>query len=109
MRTLEGPGSEQRLERLRQRFKRVTPQTKRRFGWDQFWFLAACGALFAATYGFANTSLNFGSPMVAARHYASIGNCRTASYVGLAPANRGEPGYWAKNDRDKDGIACEWG
>jgi hypothetical protein len=27
---LEGPGSEQRLQRLRTRFQRVTPKTKRR-------------------------------------------------------------------------------
>lgn len=42
------------------------------------------------------------------RHlYASHG-CREAESVGLAPAYRGEPGYWPQNDGDDDGIACEW-
>ncbi|WP_245451207.1 excalibur calcium-binding domain-containing protein [Borborobacter arsenicus] len=27
--------------------------------------------------------------------------------VGLAPALRGQPGYWRSNDADHDGIACE--
>jgi len=27
--------------------------------------------------------------------------------MGLAPARRGQPGYWQKNDADNDGIACE--
>ena len=27
--------------------------------------------------------------------------------AGLAPAHRGEPGYYARHDEDDDGIACE--
>ncbi|MEX2034183.1 MAG: excalibur calcium-binding domain-containing protein, partial [Xanthobacteraceae bacterium] len=34
-------------------------------------------------------------------------NCNAAHAVGLAPAYKGEPGYWAHNDADDDGIACE--
>ncbi|MBC6715675.1 excalibur calcium-binding domain-containing protein [Aurantimonas sp. DM33-3] len=41
------------------------------------------------------------------RHVAAAPNCTAARSVGLAPAHRGEPGYWAKHDRDRDGIACE--
>lgn len=109
MRTLERPGSEQRLRRLQARFRRASPARRLQIlTWDRFWLLVGCGLLFAASYTFASTSLDFGSPIVAARHYVAIGNCQTASYVGLAPARRGEPGYWATNDRDKDGIACEW-
>lgn len=44
---------------------------------------------------------------VTARHLAAAVNCDTARAVGLAPARRGEPGYWPWLDRDKDGIACE--
>lgn len=110
MRTLEGPGSEQRLRRLQERFRRATPSRKARIiAWDHFWLVTACGMLFALTYFFTETSLDFGSPFIAARHFVAIGSCETASYVGLAPARRGEAGYWAKNDRDRDGIACEWG
>lgn len=42
------------------------------------------------------------------RHFASAQNCRSAYAVDLAPARRGEPGYWPWLDRDHDGIACEW-
>ncbi|MBR0756537.1 excalibur calcium-binding domain-containing protein [Bradyrhizobium jicamae] len=41
------------------------------------------------------------------RHIASAPNCEFARLVGLAPARRGEPGYWKHHDRDGDGVACE--
>ncbi|MCA1512676.1 excalibur calcium-binding domain-containing protein [Bradyrhizobium sp. NBAIM01] len=41
------------------------------------------------------------------RHIASAPNCEFARLVRLAPARRGEPGYWKHHDRDEDGIACE--
>jgi hypothetical protein len=41
------------------------------------------------------------------RHLLSRTNCDSARAMGLAPALRGEPGYWQKLDRDNDGIACE--
>lgn len=34
-------------------------------------------------------------------------NCASARAVGLAPARKGEPGYYWWNDRDNDGVACE--
>ncbi|MBP6876398.1 MAG: excalibur calcium-binding domain-containing protein [Phenylobacterium sp.] len=110
MRMLEGPGSAERLDRIQRRFRALQPGSAHRWlTWDRFWFAVACGLLFAASYTFASTSLDFGSPVLAARHYAAVGNCQTAAYVGLTPAHRGQPGYWATNDRDKDGIACELG
>lgn len=42
-----------------------------------------------------------------ARHLAAAPNCNAARAVGLAPAMRGEPGYWPWLDADNDGIACE--
>jgi hypothetical protein len=42
-----------------------------------------------------------------ARHIAAAPNCAAARAVGLAPSHPGEPGYWVKHDRDRDGIACE--
>jgi len=41
------------------------------------------------------------------KHFAAYPNCDAARAVGLAPAQLGEPGYFGKHDRDKDGIACE--
>jgi hypothetical protein len=44
---------------------------------------------------------------VALRHAAATPNCTAARAVGLAPAYRGQPGYYPQHDRDRDGIACE--
>lgn len=42
-----------------------------------------------------------------ARHLLAAPNCDAARAVGLAPARRGQPGYYASHDADGDGIACE--
>jgi hypothetical protein len=42
-----------------------------------------------------------------ARHIAAAPNCDAARAMGLAPSYKGDPGYWVKHDRDRDGIACE--
>jgi Excalibur calcium-binding domain len=44
---------------------------------------------------------------VALRHAAAAPNCTAARAVGLAPAWRGEPGYYLQHHDDRDGIACE--
>jgi len=44
---------------------------------------------------------------VTLRHLGAMRNCDAARAMGLAPARRGEPGYWPKHDADNDGIACE--
>lgn len=44
---------------------------------------------------------------VTVRHFLAARNCDMARAVDLAPAYRGAPGYWARNDADDDGIACE--
>lgn len=70
-----------------------------------FWGLVAavaCGALVDT----AKTWRGW-QPMEIVRHIAAFPNCDAARNVGLAPARRGEPGYYLKHDRDKDGIACE--
>lgn len=41
------------------------------------------------------------------RHRFAARNCDAARSVGLAPAYRGQPGYYARHDADNDGIACE--
>lgn len=44
---------------------------------------------------------------VTVRHYFARINCDTARRMDLAPARRGQPGYWDHLDYDRDGIACE--
>jgi hypothetical protein len=41
------------------------------------------------------------------RHKLSARNCAAARLMGLAPARRGQPGYYPSHDADNDGIACE--
>jgi hypothetical protein len=43
----------------------------------------------------------------AARHLAAALGCDAARSVGLAPAKRGQPGYWTWLDRKGDGVACK--
>jgi hypothetical protein len=47
------------------------------------------------------------SPAMALRHAAAAPNCTAARAVGLAPAYRGQPGYYPQHDRDRDGVAFE--
>ena len=47
------------------------------------------------------------SVLTTLRHIGAARNCDAARAMGLAPALKGQPGYYAKHDRDKDGIACE--
>lgn len=73
---------------------------------------SALGWTTGATIGFAGLvgGVLAASPFGAfdtLKHIASLPNCNAARAVGLAPARRGQPGYWPWHDRDSDGIACE--
>jgi hypothetical protein len=105
-----GRDPEAELRGLKRRFRAVS----RRYEWAVtlrrlrsragMWVLLAGGA--AVLY----LGLNSLSPWpltVALRHVAAAPNCNAARVVGLAPARRGQPGYWPSHDRDGDGIACE--
>jgi hypothetical protein len=46
-------------------------------------------------------------PLTNIRHIASAPNCDAARTMGLAPALRGQPGYYERHDADNDGVACE--
>ena len=41
------------------------------------------------------------------KHWGARPNCDMARLFGLAPAVRGQPGYYLSHDRDRDGISCE--
>jgi Excalibur calcium-binding domain len=76
---------------------------RRLFRKAKSWVLAAAAA------GLLGLSLSQ-SPWpvrVTLKHLAAAPNCAAARAVGLAPASRGQPGYWASHDRDGDGWACE--
>jgi Excalibur calcium-binding domain len=124
-----GPGPQERLRNLQRRFRAVSerhdranaivahdlpnpnpvrpgpgPEELRRYYRPAK--IAALAAIVALTVVWGLGS----SPWPARttlRHIASAPNCGFARLVGLAPARRGEPGYWKRHDRDGDGIACE--
>ncbi|MBL8713612.1 MAG: excalibur calcium-binding domain-containing protein [Alphaproteobacteria bacterium] len=41
------------------------------------------------------------------RHLGSAPDCHFARLFGLAPAHKGEPGYYYRHDADGDGVSCE--
>jgi len=109
-RVQHGRDPEAELRRLRRRFESVS----RRFGDGRAirrpgsfrWSHAVVLALLGASIWLALTSYPW--PVTTTlKHLASQPNCAAARAVGLAPANRGEPGYWPEHDADNDGIACE--
>ena len=56
---------------------------------------------------FALAQLSPWPPLVTLKHLASSPNCAAARAMGLAPAIKGQPGYWPSHDADDDGKSCE--
>nr|WP_202292921.1 excalibur calcium-binding domain-containing protein [Mesorhizobium sp. 131-2-1] len=83
------------------------PRHHRSLGWLRWAALFAPFILLSGyiVYGFVGIRID--SPATALRHLAAFPNCTAARFVGLAPARRGQPGYWPTHDADRDGIACE--
>jgi len=70
--------------------------------------LSAFCAASVIAFPFAAVMLvNGWSLPTAVRHFAAAANCDTARTLGLAPARRGEAGYWPWLDHDGTGIACQ--
>src|SRR5919109_3898429 len=107
---LEGPGSEQRLRRLKRRFQAVSRRHERAIKLRRAYPLAKFSTLAAVSafaLSWALLSLSPWPPLTTLRHIAAFPNCAAARAVGLAPAYEGEPGYWQRHDRDRDGKSCE--
>ncbi|MCA1528772.1 excalibur calcium-binding domain-containing protein [Bradyrhizobium yuanmingense] len=107
-----GRGPELRLRNLQRRFRAVSARhdrtTKLRSGLR--WAITALIAIAALLAAYPAIWLLVSSPWsvtTTLKHIASAPNCDFARLVGLAPARRGEPGYWQHHDRDGDGVACE--
>ena len=96
---------------LRHRFQRVTRRLERRGKRRRLWRVigisAATTAIVTGLLSLLIMSLSPWPVMATIRHVAAAPNCAAARAVGLAPARRGQPGYWSRHDRDNDGIACE--
>jgi hypothetical protein len=106
--------ADEQADRLRDRFKAVSRRIDRALRLRRLkaglqkraiWIWACLGILGGGYIG-----LTTASPWpigLTVRHLLAVNNCAMARLVDLAPAQRGEPGYWARNDADDDGIACE--
>ncbi|MEZ5939630.1 MAG: excalibur calcium-binding domain-containing protein [Hyphomonadaceae bacterium] len=80
-----------------------------RFVGDLRFGLTVAVALFVLGAGwyFGTRAAGFTSDLDAAKHIASAMNCDVADFMGVAPAKKGQPGYWKHLDADNDSIACE--
>ena len=99
-----GPGPEQRLRNLQRRFRAVSARHDRAIKLRRVIKAATAVVAFAVVWGLGSSPWPVTTTL---RHIASAPNCDFARLVGLAPARRGEPGYWKHHDRDGDGVACE--
>ena len=105
---------ERALLELRGRLSAVTRRFERSLRRRRVWRRASAAG-FAAALGVIAVSVPYIlvkvlSPWPAGttiRHIAAAPNCTAARLVGLAPAARGQPGYWPGHDADRDGLACE--
>ena len=100
-----------KLFRLREGLERVSGRAERRSWWRRHrgaavYVLLLSGAVFLIGWNLypAMSKWPLGT---AFRHLLAAPDCDAARAVGLAPAYRGQPGYYARHDRDRDGIACE--
>jgi Excalibur calcium-binding domain len=105
-----GRDPEAELLRLKRRFEAISRPLERGTVRRRMARLAGATALIAVgamVLYFAFTQFSPWSAMLMLRHIASSPNCDAARAVGLAPAIRGQPGYWPSHDADQDGKACE--
>jgi hypothetical protein len=104
-----GPGPEKRLHDLQRRFRAVSAPDDRAIKLWRYYRSGTIAAL-VAIVAFTVVWVLGSSPWpvtTTLRHIAAAPNCAFARLVGLAPARKGQPGYWERHDRDGDGIACE--
>lgn len=113
------PGSHDRLRAIQRAFRKLsTPDWRypyslvRRLKRLRGFLVPAVlgvGAGFGALHVY-DLSVRFDSFEFAMLHVLSATNCDAVRANGLAPARRGNPGYYAHHDADGDGLACEpWG
>jgi hypothetical protein len=97
--------------RLRLRFWRTTNRVEWRIRRKRV--RRMLGILAAASIVIASASLILAkllSPwpvMTTMQHLAAFPGCSVARAIGAAPAYRGQPGYWAWQDPDGDGLTCQ--
>lgn len=98
------------LADINRRFARVSLRVERWNGrrwYRRHWKLIIASIALALVGGWSIADIKPNTVFEVTRHLLAAPNCEAARAVGLAPARRGQPGYWPKHDADNDGIACE--
>jgi len=96
--------------KLKKQFSVVSSRFFRAQWWRKFWrkwTVPICMAFGFAVVFETGLLLSPWPQLETLRHIAAAPNCSAARLVKLAPAQRGEPGYYVRHDRDRDGVACE--
>lgn len=105
--------ADEKAENLRARFRTISRRVDRAIRLRRLrtylrkraiWICAFVGVVAGSYLAIAKSPWPIG---LTVRHLLAAQNCDMARLVDLAPAYVGEPGYWARNDADDDGIACE--
>jgi hypothetical protein len=109
-----GRDPEKQLRKLHGRFRAISRRLDRTAASRRLWQSARRATtgvvLLVIAIGVSFALLKVLSPwpvMTTIRHLAAGPNCDAARLVSVAPAMRGQPGYWPRHDADSDGIACE--
>ena len=96
-----------RFSKITRRYERAMGRRRHRSIAVRYAFRALVGSAIGASIYLAIWSMSPWPVDLTIKHVVAGINCKSARTVGLAPAIRGNPGYWSKNDADNDGIACE--
>ncbi len=106
-------GAEASIRAIQRQMRQDAKQNRRRQPAEPFPFgqvvmtMLLCAGGAAGGLMLRDDAARFGSYELAAKHEASIVSCEVVRKLELAPAAKGQPGYWAHLDVDKDGWACE--
>jgi len=104
-----GRDRERKAQRLKSRFQKISRRYERSIKL-RYYSRQAKGTALVALLSFALTCLVLGlspwTPGMTIKHVAAFPHCTFARAVGLAPAYRGNPGYWSRQDEDGNGRSC---
>jgi hypothetical protein len=96
-----------RFSKITRRYERAIARGRHRLMVMRYISRALIGAAVGASIYLAIWLMSPWPVGLTIKHVVAGINCKSARTVGLAPARRGNPGYWPRNDADNDGIACE--
>jgi hypothetical protein len=99
-----GRDPEKELRKIQHRFRAIEDRADRREKTRHLSHrisVSTMGAFAMLMLYLGVASSNGWAPSVALKHLAAFPNCNAARIVGLAPAYKGDPGYWSSHDRDK--------